>query len=83
MHGIEDRLDRLVVDGAACERAVEIDHVQPLETLLLESSRLGRGVGIEHGRLRHLALAKTHAMSVLQVYGREQDHRRSLLRASI
>ena len=74
MDGIEDRRDRLLVHRAAFECAVEIDHMQPLEALFLEAPRLRRRVGVEHRRLRHLALAETHALSVLEVYGREQDH---------
>ncbi len=45
VHRVEDRLDRGAVHRLALERAVEIDHVQPLEALVLEllaPARLGR-----------------------------------------
>ena len=74
MHRVEDRLDRLLVDRLPFEGAVEIDHMQPVEALLLERARLRRGIGVEHRRLRHLALAEPHALPVFQVDGREQDH---------
>ena len=40
----EDRLDRGRVHRLAGEGAVEVDHVQPVEALLLEGARLRRGV---------------------------------------
>ncbi len=74
MHGVEDRADGLRIHRLTFERAVQVDHVQPLKPLVLEQPRLRRRVGIEHGRLRHLALAETHALPVFEVYGCEQDH---------
>ena len=72
--GGEDRLDRRGVHRPPFEGAVEVDHMQPLEALLLEASRLRRRVLIEHGRLVHLALAQPDALSVFQVDGGKQDH---------
>ncbi len=40
---VEDRLDRRAVDALAGEGAVEIDDVQPLETLVLEGLGLAAG----------------------------------------
>ena len=70
----KDRLDSGGIHRTPFEGAVEIDHMQPLEALLLEASRLRRGVLIEHGRLVHLALAQPDALSVFQVDGGKQDH---------
>ena len=58
----EDRLDRVAVDRAAGEGAVEVDHVQPLEALFDEGARLGGRVGVEDGRPRHVALFEAHAV---------------------
>ena len=74
MHRLEDRLDRRLVDRAAGEGAVQIDHMEPLEACFLEGAGLGRWVGVEHRGLVHLALAQPHAHPVLEVYGGEQDH---------
>ena len=70
----EDRLDRRAVLRAAGEGAVEIDHMQPLEAGVGEGAGLGGRVGAEHGGARHLAALEAHALAVLQVDGREQDH---------
>ena len=48
--------------------------MQPFEALRLEALRLSDRIGVEHGRLLHLALAEPDAFSVLQVDGGEQDH---------
>ena len=66
------------VHRPAGEGAVEIDDVQPFEALRLEGVRLRGGIVVEHGRLRHVALAEPHAVAVLEVDGREQDHGRHL-----
>ena len=60
--------------GRALERAVQIDHMQPVEAVVLEVARLRRRIGVEHRGLRHLALAQPHALPVFEVDGREQDH---------
>ena len=73
---LQDRLDRRRVDGLAGKGAVEIDHVQPCEAVLLESGRLRGRIVVEDGGLRHVALHEAHAASVLEVDGREQDHGR-------
>ncbi len=52
MHRVEDRLDRLLVHRLPLEGAVEIDHMQPVEALVLERARLRRRIGVEHRRLR-------------------------------
>ncbi len=69
MHRPEDRLDRLLVHRLAFERAVQIDHMQPIEALVLERAPLRRRIGVEHRRLRHLALAQPHALAVFEVDG--------------
>ena len=74
MRGGEDRLDRFLIDGLAFERAIEIDHVQPLEALRLECFRLRRRIGVEHRRLVHFALDEAHALSVFQIDRGKQDH---------
>ena len=48
--------------------------MQIFETLGSKALRLRRGVEIEHGRARHVALLEPHALAVLQVDGGEQDH---------
>ena len=47
---LEDRLDRRAVDALAREGAVEVDDVQPFETLILEGLRLRRRIGVVDGR---------------------------------
>ena len=64
----------LVIHRPAHKRAVEIDHMQPLEALLLEGACLRRRILIEHRRLVHLASAQADALTVFQVDGGEQDH---------
>ena len=40
--GAKDRLHRRLIHRPALEGAVEVDHMQPLEALLLEGERLRR-----------------------------------------
>jgi hypothetical protein len=70
----QDRLDRGAIDGLALEGAVQVDHMQPFEALVLEGFRLGGGIGVVDGRLVHLALDEAHALAVFQVDGGKQDH---------
>ena len=63
------RVHRLAGKGA-----VEIDHVQIFKSLRGEGARLRRGIEIEHGRARHVALFEAHALAVFQVDGGEEDH---------
>src|SRR5690606_30080257 len=69
----EDRLDRGAVYRPAGKSAVQIDHVQPFETLLLEGARLGSGIRIVDGRTFHVAQREAHALAVLEVDGGEED----------
>ena len=54
--------------------AVEIDHMQPLEALVLEGLGLRGRVVIVDGRLVHVAELEAHALAVLEVDGGKQDH---------
>jgi hypothetical protein len=63
--------------GCAREGAVEIDEVQPLAARVLERPRLGRGIGVEDGRLVHLAAQEAHGLAVLEVDGGVEDHGRT------
>ena len=71
---LQDALDRRRIDRLAGEGAVEIDHVQIFEALLLEGQRLRGRIAVEHGRARHVALLQAHAQAFLEIDGREQDH---------
>ena len=70
LHGF----DRLRIHWLAGKGAIEIDHMQVFEALRGEALRLRRRIEAEHGRARHVALFKTHALAVLQVDGGKQDH---------
>ena len=74
---LQDRIDGSTVDGLAGKGAVEIDHVQPFETLVLEGLGLGAGVGIVDGRLLHVAELEAHALAVFEVDGGKKDHVRA------
>ncbi len=71
------------VHRLAGEGAVEIDEVQPLEAALLEDARLRGRVGVEHGRLRHVAAHEAHAFAALEVDGGKQDQGRHLRKLAI
>ena len=62
------------VDRLSGEGTVEIDQMQPLESLALESEGLSGGIGIEDGRRLHVALLQAHALTVFEVDGGKQDH---------
>ena len=51
--------------------------------LPLEISRLGGGIVIENGRLRHVAMDQTNALAVFQIDCRKQDHGRHLRKLPI
>jgi hypothetical protein len=71
---LEDRFDGSAVDALAGEGAVEVDHVQPLETLVLEGLSLGAGIIVVDGGLVHVAELETNALAILEVDGGEKDH---------
>ena len=48
--------------------------MQIFKTLLGEGARLRRGIEVEHGRARHVALFEAHALAVLQIDGGKKDH---------
>ena len=70
----QHRLDRSRVHRPAGKGAIEIDHVQIFEPLRGKARRLCRGIDIEHGRARHVALFEPHALAVLEVDGRKKNH---------
>ena len=72
--GFEDALDRGDVHRLAGKGAVEIDHVQMLETLHLERARLRRRIAVKDGGARHVALLQAHGEAFLEVDGGEEDH---------
>ena len=76
---LEDRLDRSAVDRLAFEGAVEVNHVQPFETLLLEGAGLGCRILIVDRCRVHFAQLEPHALAVFEINRGKQDH----VRASI
>jgi hypothetical protein len=48
--------------------------VQILEPLPGEGARLRRGIEVEYGRARHVALFEAHALAVFQVDGGKENH---------
>ena len=70
----EVRLDGERIHRLAGKGAVEIDDMQIFEPLLSEGTRLRRGIEVEHGRARHVALFEAHALAVFQVDGGKEDH---------
>ncbi len=72
---VEDRLDGAAVFGTPGEGAVQVDDVQPGEAGGGEAAGLRRRIAVEGGGARHVALLEAHALPVLQVDGREKDHR--------
>ena len=73
----QDRLHRRLVDRLAGEGAVQVDQVQAARAGVDPAPRHRRGVVAEDRRLVHVALAKAHAVPVLQVDRRDQQHGRS------
>ena len=71
----DDRLDRRTIDAFALERAVQIDHMQPLKALFFERFGLGGRVVIVDGGLTHIAQLETHALSIFEIDSGEQDFR--------
>ncbi len=74
--GVEDRLDRRAVHRPALGRAVQVDHVQPLEAGRDPGPGLVGRVVVEHGRGGEVAVHHAHALAVLQVDGGIEDHGR-------
>ena len=62
-------IDGGAVDRLAGESTVEVNDMEPLETLRLEGPGLGGGVVVEDGRLVHAAELEADALAVLQVDG--------------
>ena len=54
--------------------AVEINDMQILEALLLESPRLRRRIAVEYCRARHVPLLKPHGEAFFEIDGRKKDH---------
>src|SRR5262249_54290801 len=52
----------------------EIDDMQPAAALRGEALRLRRRIGVEHGRLRHVAAQQAHRIALLEVDGGVEDH---------
>ena len=77
------RPDGLGVDRLAGERAVEIDDVKIFEPLRGERLRLSGGVGVEHGRPRHVAMDEPNALAVLEIDGGKENHGRQLRKLAI
>src|SRR4029078_7726696 len=75
MNGVQEALLGLLIHRLALEGAVEIDDMQPFESLALEKKRLHRRISVEHRCALHLALTKTHASAVFQIDSGKQDHR--------
>src|SRR4029078_13740093 len=85
MNGVQEALLGLLIHRLALEGAVEIDDMQPFESLALEKQRLHRRISVEHRCALHLALTKTHASAVFQIDSRKQDpglHRKNLAMSS-
>ena len=68
------RFDRLRIHRLAGKGAVEIDHMQIFKPLRGKGACLSRRIEVEHGRARHVALFKAHALAVLQIDGGEENH---------
>src|SRR5205807_743040 len=62
------------VHRLARKRAIEIDDVEIFEALRGEHARLHGRIVVKEGRARHVALFEPHALAVLQVDRREEDH---------
>ncbi len=54
--------------------AVEIDHMQILETLRRERLCLRGRIEVEHGGAGHVTLLEADTLAVLQIDGGEEDH---------
>src|SRR4029077_6336282 len=76
--GHENCLDRGRVHRAPGEGAVEIDDMEVFEPLARERQSLGGGVLVEYRGLCHVALLEAHAMALLEIDRREQNHGRHL-----
>ena len=63
------------VGGHAFDRAIQIDDVQPFETMLGPGFGLGDGVAVVNRVLVHVALIEADAFAVFEVDGWKNDHR--------
>ena len=72
----QDRLDRRLVDRLAGERAVQVDQVQPPRAGVEPAPRHRGRVFAEGGGVLHVALFQAHAVTVLEVDRRNQQHGR-------
>jgi hypothetical protein len=70
----QDRVHRRGVARRAREGAVEVDHVEPGKTLLLEDRSLRGRIVTEDLGLCHVPLDEADAASLLEVDRRVQDH---------
>ena len=70
----QDGAHRVRVQRPAGNGAVQVDDVQPAAPLRREGARLAGRVVAEHGDARHVAALEAHALAVLDVDGREEDH---------
>src|SRR5260370_22894516 len=59
----------------ALDRAVEIDQVQPFAAGIGEGLGLGGRAVVEHRGARHVAAQQAHALAVLEIDRRKQNHR--------
>lgn len=71
---LEDRFDGIAIGRMSREGAVEIDHMQPFETLIFEGSRLGGRIGVVDRRLLHVAELQADALAAFQVDRGKKDH---------
>jgi hypothetical protein len=74
VHARQNRLDRRRIHRPAGKGAVQVDKMQPFAAGRLELRRLLCRIVAEDGGRRHLAAQEPHALAVLQVDGRIQDH---------
>ena len=72
---LQDLDDGLAVDRMALDRAVEIDQVQPFAAGIGEGLGLRGRTVVEHRGARHVAAQQAHALAVLEIDRREQNHR--------
>src|SRR5690606_25076327 len=76
----DDGFHRLAVLRASGEAAVEIDHVEVPRARLGEQQRLRRRVVAVYSGAIHVAFGQAHDLSLLEVDGGKDDHRRAVVR---
>jgi len=62
------------ISGHAIDRAVQIDEMKPLSALLLPVQRHGSGIFRVNRPLLQVSLTETHAVSIFQINGRDNQH---------